>query len=255
MKIRTGIVSLVFASAMIFLFRGTSAAVIFSWSGAPIYGESPAYLPSGSAEFSVVGDQLIITLTNTSGGPLNHNWQVLTGLTWDMVDTDASLAPVSAMLYNSVLISPSMPAADISGEWGFKSDILAAGLGSYGISSVGDILYGADTFGVNDRIGSINISGPASLNGVDFGIVGASFVPTLGTSKQGPFVQGINATAGSVRFTFNINGTLTEDNFSNVGALYGSSGAPVVPEPATLVLLGSGIFGLLAFRRIRRRNV
>ena len=68
---------------------------LFSWSGNPIVGEDPDFLPSGSAVFYITGSTLTITLTNTSP-QLTSIGQVLTGLTWDM--TGASLMPVSALI-------------------------------------------------------------------------------------------------------------------------------------------------------------
>ena len=63
---------------------------------------------------------------------------------------------------------------DLGGEWGFKDNVSAGvspsgALGSFGISSVGDINFGADTFVGGDRFNlTSNLFGPSSgsLNGI-----------------------------------------------------------------------------------------
>jgi len=69
-----------------------------------------------------------------------------------------------------------------------------------------------------------------------------------GFNTQGPVVQ------NQMVFTFDItNGTLTQDEITNVQPLFGTDGATLVPEPTSLLLLGSGMIGLLLGRRFYGR--
>lgn len=239
---------------------------IFVWSGSPIEGEDQTFLPTGSAKFEISGLQLKLTLTDTS----QRQWaqgQALTALLWDLEDQDVVLAPLTAMIAaGSKLVGANAVdgITDLSSEWGFRSDIVAgptqAGpLGSFGVSSVGEINFGdenpqgaGDSFGPTDRFDtSTNLFGPNSLNGTSGGIVGLDPDLTLGGfKKKGPLVQ------NQMVFTFDIiGGTLTDDEIVNVQPLFGSDGAPLlVPEPSTLIIWTLlGALGIsFAWQRKRR---
>ncbi len=143
---------------------------------------------------------------------------------------------------------------DLSGEWGFKDDVSAGTLGSFGISSVGDILLGADSFGPGDRFDTtMNLFPPpsGSLNGSDASIVGPNITDFSvdGFASQGPFVQ------NEMVFRLLISGEpLTMDDITNVQVLFGSDGAPLapVPEPTAALLFGIGV--VLMGERVRRQR-
>ena len=236
------------------------ANITFMWSDLPIVGgEDSNFHPSGSALFNIEGAILKIILTNDTAQTIVSQYQVLTGLTWGITDADVILTPVSAVVHlNSGLVYPSGSwGDDLSGEWAFKSNISAGSLGPLGISAVGSIDEPLDSFGPGDRFNTdpiLNIFSPppkGSLNGIDGGIVGPSVIPTGGFLNSGPVVQGDSNTAGQMIFSFNISGTLADDEFTNVQPLFGSAGKPLVPEPASLLLLGSGLLGLagVGFRK------
>ncbi len=111
---------------------------------------------------------------------------------------------------------------------------------------MGDINFGADTFGPGDRFDiTTNLFGPSisgSLNGIDGAIVGPSVDLTSdGFTTHGPLVQGIGPLPGQMVFTWTFTGDLIQPDITNVHPSFGTDGAPVVPEPSTILLLGSGL--------------
>ena len=229
------------------------------WSrSAPIVGDDqPGFIASVSAEFVIDGSTLRITLTNDSSMMIKTIAQVLTGLTWDITDPEVVLSPMSAIIPDgSRLVNPPDASTDLSHtngspEWAFRSDLSAGSgssgpLGSFGIGTMGDVNFGADTFGPKDRFDTDgNLFGPEGLNGVEVGLVGPDVdFSNGGFTKQGPVVQGWSDNPGEepgqTVFTFTIghlsDGTLTADEIENIQALFGTSGAPHAPEPLSLVV-------------------
>ncbi len=230
----------------------TACGSIFGWSGAPIQGEDQTFRPKGSAKFEIVSDvsgsQLKLTLTDMSG-PQSASGETLTALLWDIQGQSSGnglLTPIKAMIAtgSSLIGLGATTDMDLSGEWGFKDDIdagptQAGPLGIFGVSSVGDVFFGdenpqdsGDSFVPHDRFDvDKNLWGNKSLNGFAGGLVGPGPVPTTnGFQNSGPVVR------NEMVFTFNINGTLTEDMIYNVQPLFGTDGAPHLPEPSTLII-------------------
>lgn len=225
---------------------GTNAramSMTFNWSGVAIQGEDPNVLPSGTATFEVTGSTLKLTLTNTTSG-ITAIGQVLTGLTWDMT-AGIVLDPVSAVLGSTTVLvgAGATTATDVSGEWFFKDNISAGdSIGSFGVGTMGDINFGADTFGVFDAFGGTNLFGPAGPNGIEVGVLGTDVdFSGGGFQNQGPLAQGENNTPGQIVFTWNLtSGSLDpESDITNVRPLFGTDGALVlVPEPSGALLAG-----------------
>jgi len=255
--------SLLLGLALVLASYVPARAVQFEWSGLPIVGEDPSFIPTGNAQFDIIsGTTLRLTLTNTSPLILSIG-QALSGLTWDITPL-VSLTPVSALIASGSLLVGvgSTSDTDLSGEWAFQDDILAGGgLGSFGIGAMGDINFGADSFGPGDRFNdtaSLNLFGPpsGSLNGIGGAIVGPSVdLFSDGFTSQGPLVQGFdgtNTTPGQMVFNWGITGAFPLADITNVQPLFGTDGAPAVPEPSTILLLGSGL-AVLGFLRWRRK--
>ncbi len=256
------------------LFAAPFTDLTFSWSGLPIEGERDDFYPSGTAAFSYDDTYLTLLLTNDSSQEIIAIGEVLTGLTWDFEDsiTLDPIFPDGAVLEDSRLVGfRATSDTDVSTEWFYKDNIdagesLLGPIGSYGVGTVGDINLGADTFGKWDRFdveqGSppyftgTNLFGPDAPDGIETGIVGPSVDLTAdGFPTQGPLVQGNPGGPGQILFKFQVlDGDLDESDITNVQPMFGTDGALLVPEPATLLLLGSGLLGLLAIGRKKFRK-
>ncbi len=236
---------------LFFAAQGTIlGSVMSTWSGAPIDGENPGFLPSGSAVFDISGSLLTVTLTNTSPTAMGGLGEVLTGLTWDISDAGVSLATLTAVIGpgSSLVGNGATGDTDLSSEWAFRDDLdhgeSATGvpLGSYGASSVGDLNF-QEAWGPRDRFDTTtNLFGPASPNGTQAGIVGPQdganlFDPPFG--NKGPWVQ------NQMVLTFEITGDLEDGDIENIQPIFGTDGATIIPEPATVIIWS--LLGMLGF--------
>jgi hypothetical protein len=256
-----GIFLLFLSITLVLICSAPLYAVGFSWIGNPISGEAgqeyPNFYPSGNANFEIIsGTELLLTLTYAgSSEPLSSINQVLTGLTWDMNGYTGQLTADSALVAQGSNViganSSSFSGSDLSGQWTFKDDISVSSspigpLGMYGVGAVGDIDFGEDTFGSSDVIDAGKTQISPVPGGIDFGLVPFGPLPSNGGfQNQGPVVM------NTVEFGFTFDGTLTEDMFTNVQPLFGSDGATPVPEPATILLLGTALIGLAGIGRKR----
>jgi hypothetical protein len=255
------------------------SATMFHWSGSPIAGETgkeyPTFFPEVSAEFKIHDFTSTMTLTLTYIGAseiMASINQTLTGFLWDITDPDVRLTALLAKVADSSSLvndidnvipgSTYLDTGDLSGQWAFRDDISAGfsalgPLGAFGVGTMGSINFNADVFGSHHVIDSGKTEVNPAIGGVDFGIIHPDSVGAIEFSKggfqqQGPMVQ------NAMVFTFGIihdsGGTLTEDEIANVQPLFGSEGAPLVPEPSTFALFGIGILGVIAYGWRRRRK-
>lgn len=241
-------------------------ADVITYYGAGAAGDVPV---TASAKFAISGDQLTITLTNTSP---SHNGKdvdgsTLTGLFWDF-SGNPSLIPVSAtvaagsILGTCSLVNDCATRTNVAGEFGYQA--AQAGLpknADRGIASSGYL----DT-GLNGNIGNFNngaagtdLDDPISLNGINFGIVSGApgYNPNNGLAGE-PVV------VGSVTFVLTGVTGLSARDISHVSFQYGTqysgnlnvTGTPEdgfnpneVPEPGMVALFGLGLLGFAAARR------
>lgn len=210
---------------------------------------------AASVRFEVAGDDLIVTLTNTSMKDVPDSTAILTAVFFDIRSNEPlSLTPVSAVLGPGSVVHFGTTAAggSVGGEWAFKVGLSGAPGGlAYGISSAGFGLFGAQ-----DLFPGPNLQGPDSPNGLQYGITSAGDDLATGNVQ----VTGSNALIqNAVVFTlsglpngFNPNGRITQVSWQYGTGLREPTIS--VPDPVTLAVMGLGALGMLGHRVRGRRQ-
>ncbi len=212
---------------------------------------------SASATFDVSGSTLTITLANTTTADVLVPADVLTAVFFD--DGTHTFTRVSAVVASgsTVFFGSTDPGGVVGGEWAFANGLSGApGTAGIGVSSSG---FGL--FGPTDNFPGSNLQGPASVDGIQYGITSAGDISTTGNAA----VTGANALIkNAVMFTFTIddgtgNFTLADLGIHNVSFQYGTALTepnihPCVPDGGlTIAFLGLAMTGLsLVHRRVRR---
>ncbi len=227
-----------------------------AWSLVSFTGTNGSNL-TANATFDVLGNQLIVVLSNVSTYDVQNPAEVLTGVYFDYNGLALPLGSTSAVLTtgSSVLFGTTDPGNVVGGEWAYGSGLSGAPHSAKnGISSSGLGIFGGATFP------GTNLEGPAALDGVQYGITSAGDNPALGNAA----VTGGNALIKS-SVTFTLTGLPNGFNLlaiSNVSFQYGTaltepnitggkdpSGEPSVPGPAAAVPFGIGFIAALRKRR------
>lgn len=200
---------------------------------------------SASVEFTVSGNRLYVELTNTSTQDVLRPTDVLTGVFF-RASRDKCLDPFAATLCRGsrVYFGPD-GGGNVSGEWAYRGDLAGAPMGmTHGISS-----SGLGLFGPHDLFGGINLEGPLSPDGLNYGIT--SFGDDLTTGNT-PVTGGVPLIKNTVCFTFTCAEGFDPSAITHAYFQYGTSLSEPgfeAPSPGALSLLGLG--GALARRRRR----
>ena len=241
---------------------GVLAAVAFTLltplaQAAPVVFTGSNGTLRASATFTQIGTNLQVTLANTSTNDVLGPPDVLTAVFFTLAG-DPTLNRVSAVIAagSTVLFGGTDPGGVVGGEWAYVNRLSGSPLGANeGISS-----SGLNLFGPSNRFPGSNLQGPASPDGLQYGITSAGDNSATGNGA----VTGGNALIkNAVVFTLSglpANYMLTPSSISQVSFQYGTATSEpnvvgtnpdLIPEPSAWALVIGALLPLVCFRRQR----
>ena len=217
---------------------------------------------SASADFTVVGGNLQVVLTNTGPNDVLVPGNVLMAVFFDLNGVGV-LTPVSAAVTaGSTVRYAALGAGGVGAGWAYKGGLSGLpGGASEGISAAG---YSSPSFGPSGNFGCG--ANCVMVNGLDYGLLSLGDNPATGNAGvtgKGPLIQ------DSVTFLLSgLPGGFTDDDLSlsNVAFQYGTALAnctgdcnpepcigacqpTTVPEPNMPLLIGAALVGWAVARR------